>query len=117
MPYYPSFNQYQQPQTQQIQQGGFVLVKNEMEAMNYPVALGNSVTFKNESQPYIYVKTLGFSQLDQPVFEKFKLVKEEVYSNNKPQELPTYDFREEIDNIKNEIRELREKIETTEAEG
>ena len=85
-PYYQNYNPnyYQQLQTanqatqqpQQIQNGGFVFVKDITEAMNYPVALGNSVTFKNESQPYIYTKTLGFSQLDQPIFEVFRLVKE-----------------------------------------
>lgn len=86
MPYsyyqpYPAFNQiYQQVQPQQqaqIQNGGFVIVKSINEAMNYAVAPGNSVTFKIESQPYICTKTLGFSQLDQPIFEVFKLVKEE----------------------------------------
>lgn len=72
---------FQQPQQNvqqaQIQNGGLVLVKDMSEAMNYPVAPGHSVTFKNETQPYIYTKTLGISQLDQPIFEIFKLVKEE----------------------------------------
>ena len=56
--------------------GGFVPVRNEAEARNYPVAYGNSITFKDENAPYIYVKTMGFSQLDRPMFEKFKLVRE-----------------------------------------
>lgn len=77
--YYQQLQSANQPQQQgqQIQNGGFVFVKDINEAMNYPVALGNSVTFKNESQPYIYTKTLGFSQLDQPIFEVFRLVKED----------------------------------------
>ena len=74
MPYpyyqYPNYNQmylqqmqnYQQPQQNtQIQNGGFVIVKDINEAQRYPVAPGNSVTFKVESQPYICTKTLGFS--------------------------------------------------------
>jgi len=64
-------NQYQ------IQNGGFICVPNEEEARRYPVAPGNSVTFKNENAPYVYTKTMGFSQLDRPLFEKFRLVKEE----------------------------------------
>lgn len=68
MPYpyyqYPNFNQmYYQQQTQNIQQqtpqiqnGGFVFVKDINEARNYAVAPGNSVTFKIESQPYICTK-------------------------------------------------------------
>ena len=76
--------QYQMPQQtpqqmpQQIQNGGFVSVRNEMEARNYPIAPGNSVTFKDETAPYVYTKTMGFSQLDRPIFDKYRLVKEEV---------------------------------------
>lgn len=73
----PSFQQSQQ--AQQIQNGGFVSVHNENEARNYPIAPGNSVTFKDENAPYVYTKTQGFSQLDRPVFEKYRLVKEEDY--------------------------------------
>ena len=83
--YQPNFQQqmqnqsnYQQSQ-QQIQNGGFVSVHNENEARNYPIAPGNSVTFKDENAPYVYTKTQGFSQLDRPVFEKYRLVKEEDY--------------------------------------
>ena len=79
---YQNYYQYQPQQpmpqpTQQIQNGGFVSVRSEEEAMNYPVAHGMSVTFKDETAPYIYTKTMGFSQMDRPLFEKFKLIKEE----------------------------------------
>lgn len=67
----------QQQQIPQIQNGGFVSVRNEAEARSYPVAPGNSITFKDETSPYVYTKTMGFSQLDRPIFEKYKLVKEE----------------------------------------
>ena len=94
--YNPAFNPYmqqqmQQPQNQQIQNGGLVSVRSEDEARNYPVAPGNSVTFKNESAPFVYTKTMGFSQLDRPVFERFRLVKEEAetttQTETKPQEI------------------------------
>lgn len=140
MPYpfyqnYPNYNQMylqqqlqsiQQPQqnnqTPQIQNGGFVMVKDINEAMNYPVAPGNSVTFKNENQPYIYTKTLGFSQLDQPIFEIFKLVKEEneLPKEEIKEELPVIEYlsideaeklKTEIENLKTEIGFLREYIE------
>lgn len=92
-PYYPTYNpnfnpymqqQMQQPQNQQIQNGGLVSVRSEDEARNYPVAPGNSVTFKNESAPFVYTKTMGFSQLDRPVFERFRLVKEDAENAPKP---------------------------------
>ena len=140
MPYpfyqnYPNYNQMylqqqlqsiQQPQqnnqTPQIQNGGFVMVKDVNEAMNYPVAPGNSVTFKNESQPYIYTKTLGFSQLDQPLFEVFKLVKEEQNFEKEEikEEVPIIEYlsideaeklKTEIENLKTEIGFLRDYIE------
>lgn len=79
--YYPNFYQpqaQQMPQAQPQQASGFVSVRSEAEARNYPVAYGNSVTFKDETSPYIYTKTMGFSQLDRPIFDKYKLVKEEA---------------------------------------
>ena len=69
---------YQQHQQQTIQQSGFVPVRSEQEARSYPVAPGNSVTFKDENAPYCYVKTMGFNQLDSPLFERYRLVKEET---------------------------------------
>ena len=69
--------QAQQAQQQQIQQSGFVLVRSEDEARNYPVAPGNSITFKDESRDYCYVKSMGFNQLDRPVFERYRMVKED----------------------------------------
>lgn len=91
--YQPSFqNTFQMPQGNttsgsQIQNGGFISVRSAQEAFNYPVALGNSVTFKDETAPFIYVKTRGFSQLEEPVFEQFQLVK--VNTAQKPSESPT----------------------------
>ena len=96
--YNPYFQQPQmnyQPQQTQIQNNGFISVPSEEVARNYPVAPGNSVTFKNENAPYVYTKTMGFSQLDRPSFEKYKLVKEDV---------------EEVSENSNSLDELREKI-------
>ena len=77
-PFYPNFYQPQAQQMPQAQQtSGFVSVRSEAEARSYPVAYGNSVTFKDETSPYIYTKTMGFSQLDRPIFDKYKLIKEE----------------------------------------
>ena len=123
--YYSQLQNMQQPQqntqqTTQIQNGGFVMVKDISEALNYPVAPGNSVTFKNENQPYIYTKTLGFSQLDQPVFETFKLVKEERAEASKTAlEEPMVQFltldegnalRTELDALKAELIELNTEL-------
>ena len=113
----PNYQQSQQPIQQQIQNGGFVSVHNENEARNYPIAPGNSVTFKDENAPYVYTKTQGFSQLDRPVFEKYRLVKEEDYQAQQvAQNAPTSEEKTEQANnidyaLKSDLRALWGEIE------
>ena len=100
-------------QPMQIQNGGFVSVRSAQEAFNYPVALGNSVTFKDETAPYIYVKTRGFSQLEEPVFEQFQLVK--VDNSQKvaePEQTVSteYALKSELSALKEEIDLLKKKV-------
>jgi len=115
---YPNYGQQQmqqlQPQQQQIQNGGFVTVRSEQEARNYPVGYGTSITFRDENAPYIYCKTMGFSQLDQPIFEKYKLVKENAQdpvSEYKELDNSAFDsIKGEIGNIWKEIDALKKEI-------
>lgn len=104
--------QQQQNSTPQIQNGGFISVRNEDEARSYPVAIGNSVTFKDENAPYVYTKTMGFSQLDRPIFEKYRLVKEgseQKASEEKPKRIPELDsMKADIRKIWDEINEIKE---------
>ena len=87
-PYYPPVNGlYMQPLPQvqpqqqsaqpQIRSGGIVSVSGEEEARRYPVAPGYTVTMRDETGPYLYEKTMGFSQLDQPIFRKARIVFED----------------------------------------
>lgn len=112
--YNPNFQSQQQMPTQQIQNGGFIPAPNEAFARNYPVAYGNSVTFKDESAPYVYTKTMGFSQLDSPVFEKYRLVKEDVAE--KVEETPKNDYKAEIDSLWKEIEYLKKAIKKEDAD-
>ena len=135
-PYYQQMQQQQammqqnqqmqnaQQQSQQMQQptiqSGFVLVQSEQEARSYPVAPGNSITFKDESQPYCYVKTMGFNQLDRPVFEKYRLVKEDAPSE--PLQAPVtqtqlkedkdiqYALKSDLDELRAVIADMQEKM-------
>lgn len=117
--YYPQYQivpqQQQQPQQQQVQQvqqqNGFIPVNSENEARMYPVAPGNSVTFIDENAPYCYVKTMGFSQLDRPKFEKYRLVKEEDATQ---MQLPEVEFakKTELESLKNELKTMKEKLES-----
>ena len=134
---YPQYPQYQYPQyqiptqpqpvqqpvvqqptqvaqpTQQIQNGGFVSVHDEEEARNYPVAPGNSVTFKDESAPYVYTKTQGFSQLDRPQFVKYRLVREsdEEFSEKTVEETGNvYALKSDVDAIASQIKDIRSDV-------
>ena len=121
--------QMQQPVQQQYPavQSGFVRVRNENEARMFPVAPGNSVTFIDEVQPYCYTKTVNMGQLDRPIFEKYRLVKEEdnpvqqqpVEQPQKPVESPQIDvsrfvtkdvidgFRSDLDNIRSDMETFK----------
>lgn len=112
-PYYQQYQPYsanQQPQ--QIQNGGFVSVRSAQEAFNYPVALGNSVTFKDETAPYIYVKTRGFSQLEEPIFEQFQLVKVDNAQKQEAAQAETaeYALKSDVLTLKEEIDWLKKKV-------
>ena len=116
-PYSPyQYNPYQQQaysQPQQIQQAnGFISVRSIEEAFNWPIAPGNSLTFKDESAPYIYTKTKGFSQLEPPVFERFRLVKEEsAQETPKKNPEPTQELPKEAFDAEGQIKALWDEIE------
>lgn len=85
----------------------FINVRSIDEAKNYPVAPGNSFTFKVENSPFLCTKTMGFSQLEQPQFEKYRLVKEEE------EEPPAveYALKTDIDGIKKRLADIESKLE------
>ena len=109
-PYYQQPYQQTMQQPQQIHNGGYVSVRSEDEALMYPVAPGNSVTFINELAPYQYKKTMGFSQFDKPIFEKFRVIKEE--GKNEP---VTSESEKEVNDIafakKSDIEEIMTELE------
>ena len=94
---------YQYGQNFQNQNQTFIPVNSEQEVLTYPVGCGNSVSFKLQNAPYIYTKTMGFSQFEKPVIEKYRLVKEE------PEEAKPVDYQSEIDRIWEEINFLKER--------
>lgn len=111
MNYYPqNYNPYYQNQQvqQTIQSGNLVSVRDENEARMYPIAPGNSVTFKDENQPYIYTKTMGFSQLDRPVFERYKLIKEKTVENVQP--IEKYALKSDLADLVSKLVDLQEEI-------
>lgn len=106
----PMIQQQQQQQNTvpQIQNGGFMLVPSEEFVRNYPVAPGNCVTFKIEGKPIVMEKAMGFSQLETPKIDKYRLVKEEPTSEQKAPEVKQRN--EEIDSIKSDLRIIRGEV-------
>ena len=107
-----------QAQTQpQIQNGGFVSVRSEEEARNYPVAPGTSVTFIDENCQRVYAKTMGFSQLDRPTFYKYRLVKEDTPdTQNKPtsvtdDKVTEYALKSDLNALQTQLQGLVAEIE------
>lgn len=99
-----------QPQVQQQQQasGALIPVPDEDFARNYPVAYGQSVSFRDEKQPYIYTKTMGFSQMEPPIFKKYKLVEEPTENSENS---PGGNFENEfMTQLKGDISTLAESI-------
>lgn len=88
-PYYPQslgygsgYATYQMPQMQpQPQQSNFIHVQSETQAREWAVAPNCSVTFIDDNAPYCYTKSMGMSQLEPPIFKRFRLVEEESTQN------------------------------------
>lgn len=102
------------PAQPQIQNGGFISVANIEIARNWPIAPGNSVTFKDENAPYVYTKTMGFSQLDRPMFEVYRLVKEEdavQSAQNAPGAVTAeYALKSDVDALRGVVDDLRASV-------
>ena len=120
---YPNFSQ--QPQQNQVNatqpimpkadmpMGFFVPVANENVARNYPVGYGNTVVFKDENSPKMYVKAMGYSQLESPIFEKYVREEDKPISddvNEKSNNLSYDDLKAEIDGVKGDIKWLKDRI-------
>ena len=118
-PYYPVYPAQMnvpqapapQPVQQQIQNGGFLSVPSEDIVKSYPVAPGNCVTFKIEGQPIVMEKSMGFSQLDKPVFEKYRLIKEESDGEQSERECKCNSLKEQLAGLEEQITSLWEEIE------
>lgn len=104
-----------QSSQQQTQSGGFMPAPNEVYALNYPVAPGNSMTFKIEGKPIVIEKSMGFSQLESPKIDRYRLVKETLSEASDEPIGTTHDddglILNTIDSIKGEIETIWSEIE------
>ena len=71
---------------------------------------------RDENRPYIYIKTLGLGQLDSPMFEKYRLVKEDTQkvetapAIERAEDLPAYVTKSEFGALRDEFEALRGEI-------
>lgn len=113
MPNYP-FNSYlNQNQTPQV---SFMSIRGKDIAANYPIAPGNTIFFKDELAPYIYVKTMGFSPLDHPTFEQYKredvVLPQETVSNVSNDNSSIEKIQSDIRAIMDELDGIKKKLNT-----
>jgi hypothetical protein len=78
-----------------------MIAPTEEFAFNYPVGMGNCVTFKVEGKPIVIEKSMGFSQLESPRIERYRLIKED----QEPQKEET-----DLDRINVEIKAIWDEI-------
>ena len=127
-PYQNMFQQFQQPiqpisqpitqqmnqpisQPQQMQNGGFIPVASEEEALKWAVAPGNLMTFKVMGKPIVIEKSMGFSQLEEPKIERYRLVKEDaVIEEPSDEKSELEEMKADIEDLKGEIEDIKTKL-------
>ena len=103
---YPAYQQqYPQPmqvvqpvqQTQQTTPNQILAwVRSEEEGVNYPLSAGQSIFLMNQTEPYLYMKSVD--QLGKTTFLKKRLVDESDTPDNKV-DLKEYIRREELEDL------------------
>lgn len=114
----PVVQQPQQQQNQPIQNGGYVIVQSDEEIRRYPVAHGNSVTFRIENQPILVEKSLGYSQFDTPHYERYKLIKEDmpIPEEKKDDYLLKTDYKMDYESLKEQIDRINKTLNSVQAQ-
>ena len=103
---YPNYYQNQQPQV------SFMSIRGKDIAINYPIAPNNTIIFKDETAPYIYVKSMGFSPLEKPMMEIYK--KEDLMQEKAPEEKEDNSIiqkiQTDIEGILDDIEGIKQKL-------
>jgi len=92
-------------------QNPIILVTSEEVAKTYPVAYGNTVVFQEGD--HIYVKKMGYSQLEAPVFEKYvrEVVTPEIpLSNTEDNKVTLEELKSKIGALESEIQAIRNEM-------
>ena len=113
-PYYPNY-QYPQPmpvyqQPVQTQNQVLTWVKDEKEAVNYPLSAGQSIFLMNQSEDYLYAKACD--QLGKVTFLKKRLVDESEPRLNTNVNVNEFVRKEELESMIADMiqREVEKKV-------
>lgn len=101
---------YQQNQQMQIQNGGFVPIRDENMVYSYPVEYGKCVTFKVEGKPIVIEKSMGFSQFEAPKIERYRLVKEEVKEEKHDEQESENPWQSDFENLYGRLEALEKDV-------
>lgn len=105
---YPNFYQNQQPQV------SFMSIRGRDIAVNYPIAPNNTIIFKDEMSPYIYVKSMGFSPLEKPMMEIYKkeepIQVQEGTPDTKEDNSTIQKLQTDIEGILDDIEGIKQKL-------
>lgn len=115
----PINNQQMQPQIQQpvqMQNGGFISVASEEEAFKWAVAPGNVMTFKVQGKPIVIEKSMGFSQLEEPKIDKYRLVKEDAVEVDPAPDVE-YALQADVKALKNDVVTLKKEVDGLKAKS
>lgn len=99
--YNPYYSQNQQPQV------SYMSTRGKDAVISFPIAPGNTIIFKDETAPYVYIKAMGYSSLDSPTLE--------VYKREEPQQMVQIvnednKLQEDIDRLFEEIEGIKKKL-------
>lgn len=93
-----------------VQNGGVMNVANEQEALNYLLAPGTSMLFKDINSNYIYERIRPYSQFEPTVFNKYIRVNEEVKPDVIEEPALNYISEKEFSELLNEVRGLKDEV-------
>lgn len=88
-----------------------VPIENIDRARNYPTAPGNTVFMRTHDRKHFFVKSMGYSQFDEPYFESYTRdeelnVVDEPIKHNEPSYMTKDDFNYAIDDLNHRLDKI-----------
>ena len=95
---------YNYPNANRQAQYAYYFVKDKGEAVNWFIAPGSLLVFKDQDNVHFYTKSLGYSPYDKPIFEVYT---KEVQIQERSPEDSIQELREAMSALQKQISELK----------